>query len=429
MTRFIIKKMDNKFIFYSSNVKGKGKDGYIKGATWLGKSITISGTSLNKGSLIDRLNTLEAEPNKKLKKGWFFGYGAAKDSKVKEAMSRLIPDLVLPEGPKLAEFNQKLAEYDQKAFTFTNTLLSLPPKPGEFKNNPISKEAAQELLDKYPDLRDLAGRNNKTTGDLIMLSFDNGLPMLRDNSQELNETFKQELNQLLFLINDEKKPIEQARLMKILTSGFIDCQPVMQRTVNGLLTELLSFEDDLPKQVRIKFQEFKDQQLEALIAEVHPNAYTADDTSPKQQMPHLKSGYLLVMGEEFGLSGIEEAHYDINRNSLSGQDIEAFKKSYLAKLQEFNNFINDLSNFYSHPGSYEGRALMEKIQEWKDQHEDEEVIPQTFAYHEDSKADLGLYKVMRDATEAQVIFQTTPYISPAEIKLMLEVMELAVPID
>jgi hypothetical protein len=54
-----------------------GRDGLIKRASWLGRSISIGDADLNTGSLIDFLNIyckFKGPEGTELKKGWFFGY-------------------------------------------------------------------------------------------------------------------------------------------------------------------------------------------------------------------------------------------------------------------------------------------------------------------------------------------------------------------
>jgi hypothetical protein len=58
--------------FISANPKGHGRDGQIKKASWFERSVTINHTRLNKGSLIDFLNT-KLPVGEKLNKKWFIG--------------------------------------------------------------------------------------------------------------------------------------------------------------------------------------------------------------------------------------------------------------------------------------------------------------------------------------------------------------------
>ncbi len=81
--------------FMPAKPNGNGRTGQIRVASWfwLGKSITIGNVSLNKGSLIDFLNTV-AKLEKKLEKGtwflglWFTWFGGASDEEVLEVFNR-----------------------------------------------------------------------------------------------------------------------------------------------------------------------------------------------------------------------------------------------------------------------------------------------------------------------------------------------------
>ncbi len=69
---------------------GHGVTGQIKTASWFSRSISINGRNLNRGSLIDFLNT-QLPADSKLKKGWFFGFfGGSSDKKIRDTFSRII---------------------------------------------------------------------------------------------------------------------------------------------------------------------------------------------------------------------------------------------------------------------------------------------------------------------------------------------------
>lgn len=101
MTRFKITKPGDDFQF--DIVSGKsGKKGHIKKATWLGRKIRIGNEYLNRGSLIDFINSKRSPTEKKLKKGWFFGCGA-KDSEVRDRLNAIFDKPSEPSSNKPSE--------------------------------------------------------------------------------------------------------------------------------------------------------------------------------------------------------------------------------------------------------------------------------------------------------------------------------------
>jgi hypothetical protein len=80
--------------FVPANEKGHGKEGQIKKASWYERSVSIGKTKLNKGSLIDFLNTQLPEA-KKLKKTWFL---ASPNRKVIAAFDELYPTQPVASG-------------------------------------------------------------------------------------------------------------------------------------------------------------------------------------------------------------------------------------------------------------------------------------------------------------------------------------------
>lgn len=96
---------------------GHGRTGQIKKASWLSRSISINGQKLNKGSLIDFLNS-QLSADKQLKKGWFFGFfGGSSDKKVREIFNRVVKSSV--KSSPLSQLKQlPLLDHSSKQFVY-----------------------------------------------------------------------------------------------------------------------------------------------------------------------------------------------------------------------------------------------------------------------------------------------------------------------
>ena len=104
MTRFEI-------IYDSGNFEFKRDKKGVKEGSLISKNISIGGKNFNKRSLINSINNQLSTGDKKLKKGWFFGYGGTKDSEVRRAAMKTFQKLQKP----TSDDNTK-SSYSQKFF-------------------------------------------------------------------------------------------------------------------------------------------------------------------------------------------------------------------------------------------------------------------------------------------------------------------------
>lgn len=185
----------------------------------------------------------------------------------------------------------------------TDELLAPLPKPKEFESTPITRNEAEELLNKHPEITSIKGKNG-VIKTLLLSSFDHGLPFLQ-NTPPLNNQFKEELVQLLTVIKQAPES-EQKILLTQLKNGFMDCQPGMQRCVSEMLAEQRSFEFGFEEQVKVKINEYKMQMLEELILERHPTAYT--NKTSYFQMTHLNNQYKVWFSHNYQAIMIEKAN-------------------------------------------------------------------------------------------------------------------------
>lgn len=129
--------------FSSTNLPGNGASGRIKKASWLERSVTIGGLRLNKGSLIDHLNTLLPD-GEKLDKRWIIG---SSDKRVRDAFKLIYPNqssLVKPFTPvvvsstELKKINQLVEKFHEIGNTADEINMEFE-KEGVFyyRNSPI----------------------------------------------------------------------------------------------------------------------------------------------------------------------------------------------------------------------------------------------------------------------------------------------------
>lgn len=430
---------------YTDKEHRKGKYGNVRSASCYRKSFDIPGMGkVDANSSISLVNHQIKKINKdlpegaeeipKLTKGWFFGYGCGSSSldDVMAAAKLYLPDTAAaapPAAPAVRVESVDWEAYKSKSLTPTAYFFTTPVKPSEFAGTYISKAELIALFEKYPDVRDVPHtRHHNKASYFVLQTYDNGLPDFKNNAA-LNSTIRNELRQLVTLIKNQTDPTVQENLLRRLTEGFTDCQPVMQRTINTLLTELSSYELGFKEIIHARIQNFKNDMLETVLYELHPDM----KSDPFLQMPHLKSGYLTSVGAQFGLEGTQEAAYDPKRVMwLTQEHIDQFKALYPTRLKEgFDLFASNLSTYLSDPASFQGRGDFVQMNEWSNGNL---LIPVGFGYYSENREAMELYKGMTPATDGsipgkendnQMDYLSSPYISPAEVKYMLEVMGFA----
>lgn len=179
MPRFRIHKFEDSFQCIKDSGK-RGKQGYVKKAHWYERKIKIGDVSLNKGSLIDFINS-KSSPSEKLYKGWFngrfFGLGGAKDSRVRRQLNAIfknstsltsIPLSKVPSPPKpqltklnyeqLLENSKKFQTHVVKMQTEDNQLAAMPEKAEQiaaFANatHPFVSEKVWILAHRFLELK------------------------------------------------------------------------------------------------------------------------------------------------------------------------------------------------------------------------------------------------------------------------------------
>jgi hypothetical protein len=114
---------------------GHGKDGKIKTGSFFGKNVLVNDQKLNRGSLIDFLNSKATETHITLKKGWFFGLiGASENLEIENSLKALFPHVTVKVG-SLADQISQVATNALPQSQLENLLEDVHRKLATFLNN------------------------------------------------------------------------------------------------------------------------------------------------------------------------------------------------------------------------------------------------------------------------------------------------------
>jgi len=104
---------------------------------------------------------------------------------------------------------------------------------------------------------------------------------------------------------------KRVNYLTTLAEACVDCQQVQAREILRLYGDLTAQNDTFEGQLRYTLLRAKEAALDCYITKRHPQC-DQDHTqvNPWEQRPHLVSGYASLIGEAFGLDGMEAARSD-----------------------------------------------------------------------------------------------------------------------
>ncbi len=131
-----------------------------------------------------------------------------------------------------------------------------------------------------------------------------------------------------------------------------DCQQVQAREILRVFGEMTNQNATFEEQILFFFAKQKEEALYRLITEVHPKCdLPHTKVSPGQQRAHLKSAYLNILGESFGMTGVNAARADrflneakANIHSVTRDQLVKQLMSYCCPERLVRELLCDINN-------------------------------------------------------------------------------------
>lgn len=202
---------------------------------------------------------------------------------------------------------------------------------------PMSHDELSRLLhDSIPNLDGMPyfGSTGGVTGKLpefILGTYDNGLPMFRQNERLNNEYIR--MMRFIMRKIQTVNPRERRLKLTALAKGFQDCQMVQARTIQSIYEHLLG--RNLLKQTLALVDKLKVDEtgvLRRLVYELHGSNHGA-------ALPHLEAGIIAAIGTELGLPGTTAAKNDAHKQGCSDPARHAKRFRELFQVDELAQWI------------------------------------------------------------------------------------------
>jgi len=166
----------------------------------------------------------------------------------------------------------------------------------------------------YPGSKHMRGqRGSKPVTKMLTEIYQRGLFMHGDANSSVNMTVIPSLRHIVHEIH--KLPPNDAQRIAIarnLVEACQDCQQVQARVILRIYGDLTSQNETMESQLKYSMVGPKEAALQALISKHHAPSCDYDHTrvQPEHQRAHLWSGYIHLIGDDFGLDGVTAAHGD-----------------------------------------------------------------------------------------------------------------------
>uniref|UniRef100_A0A6U3R5Z0 RanBP2-type domain-containing protein n=1 Tax=Ditylum brightwellii TaxID=49249 RepID=A0A6U3R5Z0_9STRA len=179
--------------------------------------------------------------------------------------------------------------------------------------NNLHSEVKAIIEKSVPEAKSMRGeRGNKYVTRMLSDIYQSGLFMHGGPTSAVNSTVIPAIRHVFDEIN-KLKPDDNKRVATIraLVEACQDCQQVQARVILRLYGDFTSQTETFEKQLKYSLVRQKEAALQVLITKNHPNC-DLDHTQirPEQQRAHLLSGYTVIVGEDFGLDGVDAARSD-----------------------------------------------------------------------------------------------------------------------
>ncbi len=156
-------------------------------------------------------------------------------------------------------------------------------------------------------------RGRKYVTKMLTDIYHRGLFMHGGANSSVNRTIIPAFRHIISELNKlDSKHKKRVSIVKDLAEACQDCQQVQARVILRLYGDLTSQNETLESQLKYSLVRIKEAALQILITKYHSPSCDYDHTrvGPEHQRAHLFSGYVTLIGDEYGLDGVTAANGD-----------------------------------------------------------------------------------------------------------------------
>lgn len=181
-------------------------------------------------------------------------------------------------------------------------------------SNVREKDVKKIVLASYPQAAKMRGqRGERMVTEMLCACFQQGLWTFGDanvpTNQEVIPAFRFIMSEMAKL---DAKNLKRVGIITTLAHACEDCQQVQAREILRIFGDLTAQNESFDEQLKYSLLRLKEAAVNRFITQHHGEKCDLDHTKvyPRQQRPHLFSGYVDYIGEELGLDGMKAAQGD-----------------------------------------------------------------------------------------------------------------------
>ena len=219
------------------------------------------------------------------------------------------PEVDSPTPPRSPHRDVRSARPAQK-------LLQLPPEKSCPPFIPLTEHELDSFLRRFPMVMSSRAHHDGPP----MLQFINMLHSIGAPafglSPEVNRTVVHQMQFVMYKIAHTKDSDAQQILLMNLIEGLTECIPVAQQRIDGMYQKFVGssgFEAGFEAFIRTQKEQAVDRVLHRMYPRFEASGYDPSSDSPWNQFPHLKNGFVKVLGRERGFR-LEGADADRHAN-------------------------------------------------------------------------------------------------------------------
>ena len=215
-------------------------------------------------------------------------------------------------------------------------------------NVDLSKSISHIVLSSLPAARDMKGeRDRKPVTRMLTDIYQRGLFMHGNANSSVNQTlipaFRHVVGELNKMDSKDKKRVD---MIQHLVEACQDCQQVQARVILRMYSDLTCKTQTLEQQLKYSLVRPKEAALQILISKYHaPDCDQSHNIiGPERQRAHLLSAYVSLIGDEFGLDGVETAKGDRFLNEALAVIRSVHLHGYSSSISSKMLMINGVSS-------------------------------------------------------------------------------------
>lgn len=181
-------------------------------------------------------------------------------------------------------------------------------------SNVSEKDVKKIVLATFPQAAKMRGqRGERMVTEMLCACFRQGLWTFGDENVPTNQ---QVIPAFRFIMSEmaklDAKNLKRVGIITTLAHACEDCQQVQAREILRIFGDLTAQNESFDEQLKYSLLRLKEAALNRFITQQHGEKCDLDHTKvyPRQQRPHLFSGYVDYIGEELGLDGMKAAQGD-----------------------------------------------------------------------------------------------------------------------